>query len=286
MPVGQLWVIAAFISLIGCTATVPNASEAEPFSPLKQLQQLLPADAILLGEQHDAPDHQRLHRVVVEILAGQQKLTALALEMASQGQSTDRLGPDASEVAVQAALQWNSAGWSWAAYGPIIMAAVRAGVPVLGANLPPAGLRAAMANPDLEKLLSGPALTTQQQRIREGHCDLLPENQILPMTRVQIARDISMAQTLVKAAQAGKTVVLLAGGSHVDRSLGVPLYLPAHFKAKVVLMQTDQAQDATKNVATADQVWPARPAPETDYCAKLKAQRATPAVPPTPAKSL
>ena len=79
MPVGQLWVIAAFIGLIGCTVTVPRASEAEPFAPLKQLQQLLPADAILLGEQHDAPDHQRLHRVVVETLASQQKLTALAL---------------------------------------------------------------------------------------------------------------------------------------------------------------------------------------------------------------
>lgn len=283
MGVGRLWVVAAFLGLVGCSAAVPRNSVVAPFSPVKLIPQLLPADAILLGEEHDAPDHQRLHRVVVETLAGQQQLAALALEMASQGQSTEKLGPNASEDAVREALQWKQAGWSWATYSPAIMAAVRAGIPVLGANLPATGLRAAMADPALEKLLSGQALITQQQKIRSGHCDLLPENQILPMTRVQIARDIAMAQTLVKAAQPGKTVLLLAGAGHVDRSLGVPLHLPPSFNAKVVLMQADQVQDAIKDIANADQLWPAQPAPETDYCAKFQAQRSAPAAATIPA---
>ena len=35
----------------------------------ERLQQWLPADVLLLGEQHDAPDHQRLQREAVAWLA-------------------------------------------------------------------------------------------------------------------------------------------------------------------------------------------------------------------------
>ena len=38
-------------------------------------------------------------------------------------------------------LAWDDAGWPWAAYGPAVMAAVRAGVPVLGANRPRSRMR-------------------------------------------------------------------------------------------------------------------------------------------------
>jgi uncharacterized iron-regulated protein len=65
----------------------------------------------------------------------------------------------------------------------------------------------------------------QQQAIRDGHCGLLPESQIAPMTRIQIARDIRMAHALERARLPGKTVVLLAGGGHVLRDRGVPVHL-------------------------------------------------------------
>ena len=58
-----------------------------------------------------------------------------------------------------------------------------------------------MADGKLDGQLPGPALKAQQQAIRLGHCNMLPESQITPMTRVQIARDISMAQTLAAARQ-------------------------------------------------------------------------------------
>ena len=74
---------------------------------------LLPADVILLGEQHDAPDHQYLERAVVLELARRGRLAALAIEMAEQGHSTAGLPRGASEAAVQAALRWNDAGWPW-----------------------------------------------------------------------------------------------------------------------------------------------------------------------------
>lgn len=273
MNIQRLWAVATAMGLAACAAPAPDASPPEP-TRITQLQQLLPTDAILLGEQHDAPDHQRIHRFVVETLAAQHTLAALALEMASQGQSTAKLGPQASEDQVRAALQWNNQGWPWSDYGPAVMAAVRAGVPVLGANLPTTGLRDAMANSKLDTLLAGPALKAQQQRIRQGHCGLLPENQISPMTRIQIARDIAMAQTVVQALVPGKTLVLLAGGGHVDRTLGVPQHLPQGFKAKTVLLRAEKASAAAENIASYDQVWPTKPAPVVDYCANFAAQRA------------
>lgn len=269
----HLGALVTFFVLLGCAGAGPQPPLADSFS-VDQLRQLLPSDAILLGEQHDAPDHQRLHLLTVETLASQKTLAALTLEMASQGRSTESLGPDAAEDQVRAALQWDAEAWPWAAYAPAVMAAVRAGVPVLGANLPAIQLRQAMGNSGLDGLLSGPALKAQQQKIRLGHCDLLPESQISPMTRVQIARDISMAQTIALAARPGKTVVLLAGNGHVDRTLGVPQHLPPGFKAKAVLLGAAQASDALKNTAAFDQTWPAKPAPPVDYCANFTAQQA------------
>ena len=99
-------------------------------------------DALLLGERHDVADHQRRHRDAVVQLAAQQRLAALALEMAEHGTTTAGLERGASEAAVRAALGWDERAWPWAAYAPAVMAAVRAGAPVLGANLPRARMRA------------------------------------------------------------------------------------------------------------------------------------------------
>lgn len=190
------------------------------------------AAILLLGEQHDEPDHHRLEREMVSALAGRGVLAALALEMAASGTSTAGLPAQAGEDDVRRALGWESAGWPWADYAPAVMAAVAAGVPVVGANLPRQQLRTAMADATLDGLLPGPAIKAQQQAIREGHCGLLPESQIAPMTRVQIARDRSMAATLARLVVAGKTVLLIAGGEHTDPEVGVPLHLPPGLASK------------------------------------------------------
>ncbi len=235
---------------------------------------LLPADAILVGEQHDAPEHQRIHREVIDALASRGALAAVALEMAPRGGSTAGLPRDAGEAAVQAALRWSDAAWPWPAYAPAVMAAVRAGVPVVGANLPRASMRAAMAESELDSLLPGPALKAQQQAIRLGHCDKLPETQVGPMTRIQIARDRSMAQTLAAFAAPGKTVVLLAGARHVDRQLGVPLHLPPQLRAKVVTLRAGAEPQDRRNVDEVDATVVTPPVPPKDYCAEFAARPA------------
>lgn len=240
----RLLLIAIAFVLAGCAAA--------PALPPLTAADGTPLDVLLLGEQHDAPQHQDMHRRVVEELARRGTLAAVVLEMADRGHTTAGLPRTANEEQVRQALGWDQSGWPWQPYRPAVMAAVAAGVPVMGGNLSRPQMHAAMGDARFDTMLPGPALKAQQQAVRQGHCGLLPERQITPMTRIQIARDESMAQTLQDAAVPGKTVVLLAGGGHVDRLLGVP----QHLRPQLHVQSTQ---------------WPAEPA-KKDYCAELEAQ--------------
>jgi len=251
------------LALCSCATGAPSGLD----STVQRLERLLPADAIFLGEQHDAPDHHRVQREVTQVLATRAQLAALALEMAEQGRSTAALSADASEAQAQAALGWSEGAWPWADYGPVVMVAVRAGVPVLGANLPRAQMRAHMGDATLDARLGAADFAQQQSDIRAGHCDKLPESQITPMTRVQIARDMAMAQTVRDAVVAGKTVLLLAGRGHVDRKLGVPRHLPPDLKLQAVGIGDSETPEERERF---DLIWPAQPGPEKDYCADFK----------------
>ncbi|WP_077003449.1 ChaN family lipoprotein [Variovorax sp. KK3] len=260
------------IVLAGCAAR-PESTASDAPVPRRALA-LLPADALLLGEQHDAPEHQVIERETVEALAGRNRLAAVAIEMAEEGQSTALMDKAATEAQVQAALNWNDKAWPWAAYGPAVMAAVRAGVPVLGANLPRARMKDAMADVSLDAQLNPDAHKAQQAAVRDGHCNLLPESQIGPMTRIQIARDRAMAQTILKARVPGKTVLLLSGAGHSAKALGVPQHLPSDMAVKTVQLQAGDAAAAPREPSAFDAVWRTPAIPEKDYCAALRAPTA------------
>jgi len=238
-----------------------------------RLDALLPADVLLVGEQHDATAHHDLEQQIVSSLAVRSLLAGVALEMADAGVSTAQLKPSSSDEEARRALQWDDKAWPWTAYGPAVMTAVRAGVPVLGANLPRAQMAGSMNDSGLDARLPGPALKAQQQAIRLGHCNMLPESQIGPMARIQIAKDITMAATLQQLLLPGKTVVLLAGNGHVDRQLGVPQHLRADLTAKSIRLR---AGAGTGQAEAFDNVWTTAALPETDYCAGLKAQLSPP----------
>ncbi|MBL7088063.1 ChaN family lipoprotein [Acidovorax sp.] len=277
LPLLRAWLVlgSAMVALAGCAYApapgTPPSSQPPPLWP-DRLQSLLPADVLLLGEQHDAPDHQRLQREAVAWLAARGLLAAVVMEMAERGHSTQDLPRDASEAQARAALQWDNAAWPWQAYGPVVMAAVGAGVPVLGGNLPRVRMRAAMADTSRDQHLPAPALAQQYQALRDGHCGLLPESQIAPMARIQIARDASMAQTALEALRPGQTVLLVAGGGHVLRHLGIPTHWPANVLSKVALAQVEHAQGAIKSGAEADAVISTPALPPRDVCAELREQ--------------
>lgn len=253
---------AAAAAVSGCA--VPGPAADAPVA--RRVAALLPVDALLIGEQHDAPAHHVAEREAVDALAQRGRLAALAIEMAEEGNATGHLPTDATEAQVKTALGWNDKAWPWTAYGPAVMAAVRAGVPVIGANLPRARMKDAMADVSLDAQLPPEAWRAQQAAVRDGHCQLLPESQILPMTRVQIARDRAMAQAIVKTRQPGKTVLLVSGAGHATKALGVPQHLPTDVTVKSVLLQADDGPDRAGH----DAIWRMPAMPEKDYCASLR----------------
>jgi uncharacterized iron-regulated protein len=94
------------------------------------------------------------------------------------------------------------------------------------------------------------------------------------MTRIQIARDRRMADTLAKAVQPGRVVVLISGSVHADKQLGVPLHLPAGLQVKSVRLL---AGGKSLPGETFDSVWGTEATPDKDYCAGLREQFGKPA---------
>jgi uncharacterized iron-regulated protein len=266
--------VACALLLAGCAIRDPHAGEEARAAARELRQQLMPTPLLLVGEQHDAAEHQALQAALVQQLSTEHTLAALVIEMAEAGDSTADLPATSDEAAVRRALRWeaNRQAWPWAAYGPAIMAAVRAGVPVLGGNLPATDMRAAMRDAALDGALNPAALREQQDQIREGHCKLLPESQIAPMTRIQIASDQSLARTAISVLQPGKTVLLFAGNQHVRRDLGVPAHLPAG-QAHRSVMALPTNLSAGANAEQVDRLWLSPALAPRDHCAEFLQQQ-------------
>lgn len=242
--------LSALLALVlaACAAAAPSWPEGSG------------AELLLLGEQHDAAEQHAIEARTVERLADEGRLAALALEMAERGRSTAGLARDAGEAEARAALAWNDAGWPWADYGPVVMAAVRRGVPAVGANLPRAAQAAAMRDAALDAVVDADWRARLREDVREGHCGLLPESQLPGMARVQIARDRAMAATLAELATragAGRVVLLVAGSNHVDATRGVPRHLAALAPAlRVRAVHLAAGAAAGEPTPGFDETWP------------------------------
>lgn len=263
------WLAAA---LAGCASSSTPARDWT-----QQLQRWSDAPLVLLGEQHDAAAHQAWQQATVQQLATQERLAALVIEMAPRTGSTASLARDASEDAVQQALQWQDAAWPWPRYRGVVMAAVRAGVPVLGGNLPRADMKQAMRNQNLDTHLPPEAWQRQLDAIREGHCGLLPDSQLAPMARIQLARDASMAEVARAAVKPGKTVLLVAGRGHVLRGVGIPTWLPEAAGAKVAVAQAGETSVA--QASDVDWLQKTDALPAKDHCAELREKFRNPPAP-------
>jgi uncharacterized iron-regulated protein len=234
-----------------------------------QVKTLPTSKLLLLGEQHDALEHQELARLSVETLAGKQKLSALLLEMVEDGLNTEGLSVESTERVVRERLQWNDTGWSWSSYGPIVMQAVREGVPVIGSNLPYSAMSDVMADISWDAKVPSAVLSAHKESMIKGHCGLLPASQVPAMARIQIARDERMARTAQQWMNKGGTVLLLAGAEHVRKDRGIPLLLNslAASHTSVVWMQASTISNL--DISFADVNWQTPPITPKDYCADL-----------------
>lgn len=229
------------------------------------------ARVILLGEQHDADAHQALQQRVVTQLGKQGRLAAVVLEMAEQGHDTRGLPAQSSEALVRERLQWDNTAWPWRRYGPLVMSAVQAEVPVVGGNLPRVAMPDVMQDTARDAALDDWARARQTENIRLSHCGLLPESQLQGMVRIQIARDQALAGTVAGLVKPDRSVVLIAGARHVARDLGVPRHWSPALRAKahVVLMQAGGDTSAVP-ADEHDAIWRTPALPEKDHCAELR----------------
>ena len=254
---------------------IVDLASGRTISPEQLLEHLVLAQRVLVGEQHDNPDHHALQLWLSRELARQRPQGSVLMEMLNPDQQNK---VDQAQAAVRAGqaitdpfdtLAWQP-GWDWSLYGPLVLYQLRQPYPLLAANLDRAEImQIYRQRPTLEGERSSAAQVQARllADIRESHCGLLPDSQLPAMLAVQQQRDRRMAEALMAAPQ---PAMLLAGAFHVRKDLGVPLHL-ADFGAQagsavLILAEVDRAVD----VSMADYVWFTAAQPEQDHCAKLR----------------
>lgn len=205
------------------------------------LTRLVSARFVLLGEQHDNPDHHRLQARVIRALTQAGRRPALAFEMLSSDDAEivaryrSEGGVDAAELGPE--LEWDARGWpDWSMYAPIAQAALDADLPIRGADFTRERKRTlrregqeALDPSEVARLALEPPLDAEldaalRDRIRLAHCGTALESSLDAMVLVQRARDGRMADALLSA-PGSDGAVLIAGAGHARSDWAVPLYL-------------------------------------------------------------
>lgn len=255
---------------------------------------------VLLGEQHDNPDHHRLQARVLRVLIAAGRRPAVGFEMIGIDEAPALARYLASHPTDAAglgdAVGWSRSGWPpWAWYRPIAEAALAAGLPLVAANLDPrttnalvgrgiAALDPALAaRLGLDRPLPPAVRAAMSAEIRESHCGApLPDHLVDGMIAVQRARDAVMAERLASAAGPDGGV-LIAGVAHVRADRSVPAALarlaPGARTFTVAFLQV--RPDATRPEAYAtdfgpgplpvDAVWFTPRVDDLDPCEKFRA---------------
>jgi uncharacterized iron-regulated protein len=212
---------------------------------------LAEADFVLLGEIHDNPDHHLLQARMVRELVSTGRRPALAFEMLY---TTQQSAVDAaltrrprSADSIADAVDWARSGWpDFAMYRPVFAAGIRAGLPIVAANLPAGevhdlvarGLSALALEPRqlLERVgpLPEDVARGMRQEMQEAHCGELPDSMLEPMVLAQRGKDAQMAVSLLSAG-AKQGAILITGSGHARVDRGVPLYLSRGAPARKVV---------------------------------------------------
>lgn len=189
------------------------------------VERLAAATAIVVGERHDNPEHQRLERWLIARLAERGVLGGVAMEMLEDRQSVRRAQVASprpwrlDDAALRQALAWRD-GWDWSAYGPVVREALRRGVPLAAANLPRPRIRE-IVDEGRPPALPAAVATAQRRALIEGHCGLLPDGMLDGLLAAQVARDRAMAAAL---ADLPALALLICGSGHARRDVGVALH--------------------------------------------------------------
>ena len=247
---------ALAIGVAGC-AVPPVAAPArrrEPSAPVAgsspgasgTFSGLLPLPAgtryLLLGEVHDNGDGHALRLDLLRSLLTTGRW-AIAFEQfdavaqprldaawsAALARFTDDRAAAAHQLAEAGGFSFE--GWHWDFYRPVVELLLAQRLPLVAANLSRTEIRSAMAAGTVAQtprpagwLPAAEAMLVQA--ISDGHCGLLPESAVSAMSGAQVARDRTLARSMVAAhRRTGLPVLLLAGNGHVRTDIGVARHL-------------------------------------------------------------
>lgn len=262
-------------SLLGQLWSVEQQAFSHPDELLSQLE---PGSWLLIGEQHDHPEHQSLAKHWVQQLAEFNQLGVLALEMAHQGQQEyldAALGND--EVSAED-LAWQE-GWPWSRYQSLVVAGLTLAERLVAADLPREQQLAAYREGAPQPPVSDAQAKALDELIDLGHCELLPKERLPQMRQVQLARDQAMAKALQRSGATDSVNVFVAGSVHVRQDLGVPRWLPEPAQTVSVLLQqvkegkkqpADYLPKGIEQLQAFDYVYFTSTRPPVDYCEALK----------------
>jgi len=205
---------------------------------------------VLLGELHDNPIHHREQARILARMVAEGRRPAVVFEMIRRDRQADLdralSETDPKPETIAEAVGWDETGWpDFAIYRPVFLVALEAGLPMRAGSLPSGGERrigAIGADRYAEDVGWPTAATSKLMTERHldavylGHCELIPRDRLTAMVDVQQVRDLSLAQALVDAAQAGGDgAVLIAGAGHVRGDIAVPVHLRDLFAAKSIV---------------------------------------------------
>ena len=194
---------------------------------------------VLLGEQHDNPDHHALQARMLRAMvdAGQRPVVAFEMfDVDDQAAIDTSRREHPRDVAIlSTVVHWEKSGWPpWTNYAPIAQLALDHELPLVATGIPRSRMLALMKPAEASADGGAPVVfdegtpltpeqeTSLREELRESHCGHLPEARIGGMIRFQRVRDAQMASALLAAANAARDAdgVLIAGTGHTRRDRG------------------------------------------------------------------
>lgn len=253
----------------------------QPIAPKTLLRQLPAGTWLLLGEQHDHPDHHQLQLWVLQQLAAEQRLGAVAMEMLNTAQQP-ALDAQLKQgtLSTPQALNWPEKAWPFARYQGQVQLALDQASRLVAADLSDAEKTALRQNTDAVKEHSVAHTDYLAELMVKSHCGMFTTERAKPTARMQIGRDQQMAEQMLANSQADKVNVLIAGAQHARKDVGIPIWLGEQPVVSILMVSVAESTDPkdylpqaitadTPASAIADLIWFVPALPAVDYCAQL-----------------
>ncbi|CAI1495914.1 ChaN family lipoprotein [Serratia entomophila] len=242
--------------------TITDLRSGATLTPDQLLARLAAQPRVIVGEKHDNPYHHRIELWLVQQLPQQRPQGSVLMEMINPNQQAkvDKVklwlqgNPAVRDARVAELIDWQP-GWKWELYGEVTMAAMRAPYPLLSANLDRSEIMAFYQQPVFPQGVLSVRPVVQKalaETIRNSHGGQIEAERLHAMLVIQQQRDRRMAERLLAAPA---PALLIAGGYHAAKSVGVPLHVqdlqPAALPTVLMLAESGTRMDKQ----AADYLW-------------------------------